>query len=216
MQYNHHSFFKGDIVDFIVAPESNDKKTNNLRRSLAQHMPYKLVILKKIDESFFLVAVGKDTNRKTPLELETNYGPLFVKTRTFYRIDADSLLRTSDIYFKINKIDAVQLIYTSHNSLLKEDAERNALKRARIAQAKSAKTQRHKAAKAYQRKLEERYRVPYEIATINNDHKRMQEIIDIVGYAPFQPGLSSGKKEAPSPVATFNPKPYNGGRFSPK
>ena len=69
-----------------------------------------------------------------------------------------------------------------------------------------------------QKKLEDQYKGPYEIAVINNVTKRMKEIEDIVGYAPGRkgPGSGSSKRNGKVLYTHFNPHPCSGGRFSPK
>lgn len=54
----------------------------------------------------------------------------------------------------------------------------------------------------------------YRNAVISNDRKEMKRIADILGYEPTERGLSSSSIKTAYSVK--NPKPYQGGRFSPK
>jgi hypothetical protein len=54
----------------------------------------------------------------------------------------------------------------------------------------------------------------YRNSVISNDRQEMQRITSILGYTPIERGLSSSNNRAEYNVK--NPKPYQGGRFSPK
>ena len=54
----------------------------------------------------------------------------------------------------------------------------------------------------------------YRNAVMSNDRKEMKRIADLLGYEPTERGLSSSTKRTEYSVK--NPKPYQGGRFSPK
>lgn len=218
MENNHPRFYRGDIVDLVESSPVDNKKINNIRKTLFSAKPYKLIILRQLDDNLYLVVICKATSGKTQIKVDTNKNPLYVKVSSFFSIDACSLCLCRDLYFKKNKSQVVEEIYSLHNELVeKRKIERRNKKRKEreVAQRKKAlkRQEREK-----QKKLEDQYKGPYEIAVINNDTKRMKEIEDIVGYAPGRkgPGTGSGKRNGNVLYSNFNPRPYSGGRFSPK
>ena len=211
-------FRRGDIVDFDWADDAESRKTQNIRNALQTAKPYKLIILRPIDDKNYLVVVCKAEEKKTQMKIDTDAGPLYVKLLSFYPIDSDCLRHCSDINFKENSIQIVEKIYTSHNSLIEKN------KKARLEKVKATrKIEEEKRAKkrqerAAQHELEKRYTGPYEMAVMNNDTKAMREIERIVGYAPGQKGSSRGysKRNGKVLYSNFNPRPCSGGRFTPK
>ena len=211
-------FYRGDIVDLIEAPTVENKKVNNVRKALFCAKPYKLIILRPLDDNMYLVAVCKETSEKTQFEIVTNREPLYVKLSGFFSIDACSLRLCSDLWFKKNKGQVVEEIYTLHNELVEKRRVEQQEKRRREREAAQKKNAQKRKERENQKKLEEQYKGPYEIAVMNNDTKRMKEIEDIVGYAPGRkgPGTGSSKRNGKVLYTNFNPRPYSGGRFSPK
>ena len=211
-------FYRGDIVDLIESAPVDNKKISNIRKTLFSAKPYKLIILRQLDDNLYLVVICKETAGKTQIVVDTNKELLYVKVSSFFSIDACSLRLCSDLWFKRNKSQVVEDIYTLHNELVeKRKAEQHEKKR-KEREAAQRKMAVKKQAKEKQKKLEEQYKGPYEIAVMNNDTKRMKEIENIVGYAPGRkgPGSGSSKRNGKVLYTNFNPRPYSGGRFSPK
>lgn len=211
-------FYRGDIVDLIEAPLADNKKINNIRKALFCTKPYKLIILRPLDDNLYLVAVCKEASEKTQLDVGTNKEPLHVKLSGFFSIDAYSLRLCSDLWFKKNKSIVVEEIYTLHNALVEKRNEEQREKRRKEREVAQKKKAIKRKERDKQNKLEDQYKGPYEIAVMNNDTKRMKEIEDIVGYAPGRkgPGSGSSKRNGKVLYTHFNPRPCSGGRFSPK
>ena len=211
-------FFRGDIVELVPSTAVVSKKLQNIRQTLYSAKAYKLIVLRQLEDSMYLVVVCKKTPGKTQITFETNQEPLYVKAMGFFPIDASSLQLCSDVYFKKKRSQVVEEIYNVHNELvaqrrneaiekIRQQREKERLQKEAVRQAKTA-----------QRQLENRYKRSYEIAVINNDTQRMKEIEKIVGYAPGQqgPGPGSGKRNGKVLYSNFNPRPCSGGRFTPK
>lgn len=211
-------FYRGDIVELIEAPVVDNKKIINIRKALLCAKPYKLIILRPMDDNMYLVAVCKETSEKTQLEISTNKEPLYVKLSGFFSIDACSLCLCSGLWFKKNKGQVVEEIYTLHNELVEKRRAEQQEKRRKEREAAQKKNSQKRQERDKQKKLEDQYKGPYEIAVMNNDTKRMKEIEDIVGYAPGRkgPGSGSSKRNGKVLYTHFNPRPCSGGRFSPK
>lgn len=56
----------------------------------------------------------------------------------------------------------------------------------------------------------------YEIASMNNDKARMQEIVDELGFAPIRGNYKGGQSCTSNGTAESYYRPLNGGGFSPK
>lgn len=211
-------FHRGDIVDLINAPPVNDKKINNIRKVLLSTKPHKLIILRQLDDNLYLVVICKESSGKTQLEVNTNKKSLHIKVTSFFPIDAPSLRLCSDMWFKKDKRQVVEDIYLLHNELVEKKKNERQEKRKKKREAAQKKATAKRQAREQQKKLEEKYKHPYEIAVMNNDNKRMKEIEDIVGYAPGRkgPGSSSNNRNGKVMSTSFNPRPYSGGKFSPK
>lgn len=211
-------FYRGDIVELIEAPPVENKKINNIRKILLSMKPHKLIILRSLDDNLYLVAVCQETSGKTQMEVDTNQNTLYVKASSFFSIDASSLRFCGDLWFKKNKSQVVEDIYTLHNELVEKRKVEQHEKRRKEREAAQKKNAIKRQAREKQKKLEEQYKGPYEIAVMNNDTKRMKEIESIVGYAPGRkgPGSGSSKRNGKVLYTNFNPRPCSGGRFSPK
>lgn len=218
MENIYPHFYRGDIVDLIEAPAVENKKVNNIRKTLLSAKPYKLIILRQLDDSLYLVVICKETSGKTQIELETNRDPLYVKVSSFFSIDISSLRLCGDLWFKKNKSQVVEEIYTLHNELVEKRKVEQQEKRRKEREAAQKKNAQKRKERNKQKKLEDQHKGPYEIAVMNNDTKKMKEIEDIVGYAPGRkgPGSGSSKRNGKVLYTHFNPRPCSGGRFSPK
>ena len=211
-------FYRGDIVDLIEAPPVDNKKISNIRKTLLSAKPYKLIVLRQLDDDLYLVVVCKETSGKMQTEIETNKNSLYVKALSFFSIDASSLHLCGGLWFKKNKSQVVEDIYTLHNELVEKRKAEQCEKKRKEREAIQKKNAVKRQAREKQKKLEEQYKGPYEIAVMNNDTKRMKEIESIVGYAPGRKGSGSGSSKRNGKVlyTNFNPHPCSGGRFSPK
>ena len=211
-------FYRGDIVDLIEAPPVDNKKINNIRNTLLSAKPYKLIVLRQLDDKLYLVVVCKETSGKTQTEIDTNENTLYVKVSSFFSIDASSLRLCGNLRFKKNKSQVVEDIYTLHNELVEKHKAEQREKKHKERKAAQQKNTIKRQERERQKKLEDQYKGPYEIAVMNNDTKRMKEIENIVGYAPDRkgPGSGSSKRNGKVVYTNFNPRPCSGGRFSPK
>lgn len=211
-------FYRGDIVELIEAPPVDNKKINNIRKALHSMKPHNLIILRPLDDNLYLVAVCQEASGKTQMVVDTNKKSLHVKASSFFSIDASSLRLCGDLWFKKNKSQVVEDIYTLHNELVEKRKIEQQEKRRKEREATQKKNAIKRQAREKQKKLEDQYKGPYEIAVMNNDTKRMKEIEDIVGYAPGRkgPGSGSSKRNGKVLYTHFNPRPCSGGRFSPK
>ena len=218
MENSYPQFYRGDIVDLIEAPAADKKKINNIRKTVLSAKPYKLIVLRQLDDGLYLVVICKETSGKTQIMLDTNKRPLYVKVSSFFSIDAGSLRLCGDLWFKKNKSQVVEEIYTLHNEVVEKRRAEQQEKRKKEREAAQKKNAQKRQERNKQKKLEDQYKGPYEIAVINNDTKRMKEIEDIVGYAPGRkgPGSGSSKRNGKVLYTHFNPHPCSGGRFSPK
>lgn len=203
-------FHRGDLVDLVTAADVPPSKVKGLRNVLFSMGPHKLLIMKQLSDRMYLVAVCRESPDKAQIRVDTNCGPLFVRTKKFEIIDEASLRMCTGLVL-INPKLSVSKVYDSYNTLKEMSLKKQEEEREKRRQ----KHQKNVQQKQTQRTLEERYKKEYEFATINNDRKAMQRIVDIVGY---EPGLGSrGPAKAKcSSFAHTNPKPYQGGRFSPK
>ena len=218
MENTYPLFYRGDIAELIEAPPIDDKKINNIRKTLLSAKPYKLIILRQLNDNLYLVVACKETAGKTQLGFDTNKNTLYVKVSSFFSIDASSLRLCGDLWFKRNKSQVVEDIYTLHNELVEKRKVKQREKRCKECEAAQMKTAIKRQAREKQKKLEDQYKGPYEIAVMNNDTKRMKEIESIVGYAPGRkgPGIGGSKRNGKVLYTNFNPHPYSGGSFSPK
>ena len=203
-----------------------------MRDKLSQQTPYKMIILRELGDELYLVAICKEGPIDIQLSFETNKGALFVKTLRFYCIDRDSLIKCEDCSFRKFEHNVVAKIYDDHyvqiEECKKKKAETADRRRERLAQRKEnrkrkkeqarqraiAKRERKRNAALERRQLEKLYENEYELAIISNDRGRMQQIESIVGYAPNYREKNPARKKTGCSVT--NPKPYQGGRFSPK
>ena len=218
MENTYPAFFRGDIVDLIEAPPVDNKKIKNIRKTLLSANPYKLIVLRQLYDNLYLVVVCKETPGKTQLAADTNRETLYVKTSSFFSIDANSLQLCGDLWFKRNKCQVVEDIYLLHNEWVEKRKAEQYEKKRKDREAAQKKMAVKRKAREKQKQLEEQYKGPYEIAIMNNDTVKMQEIEKIVGYAPGRkgPGSGCGKRNGKVLYTNFNPYPYSGGSFTPK
>lgn len=218
MENTYSHFFRGDVVELIEAPPVDNKKIKNIRKTLFAAKPYKLIVLRQLEDNLYLVVICKETSGKTQLIADTNKNPLYVKVSSFFSIDGDSLRLCGDLWFKRNKSLVVEDIYNLHNTLVEQRKAEQHEKKQKEREAARKKMAVKRQAQEKQKKLEEKYKVPYEIAIMNNDTVKMQEIEKIVGYAPGRKGPGSGgsKRNGKVLYTNFNPHPYSGGSFTPK
>ena len=66
-------FQRGTIVDPVWNNDTTTKKTQKARKNLQQTQPYKLIVLRKIDENNYLVAICKKEKKNTQLEIDSVY-----------------------------------------------------------------------------------------------------------------------------------------------
>ena len=183
-----------------------------MRNNLYSQNPDKLIILKKTDDDCYLVAICKRVAKKTQIQEEVNDGMLYIKTDEFYVIDEHCLELCKGMYFKKNKTQVVNRIYTVHNRKIEKDREREQQKRQEVLQKnRELRNEREK-----RRKLEESFQREYELAVINNNRKRMNEIINTLGYAPITRGVKSGRGKKAVPYSFAGYKPLEAGSFTPK
>ena len=120
MPYDFPLFFRGDIADVVDSIPVTDKNINNIRKTLLTAKPFKVIILRQLDNRLYLVAVCKEAAGKTNLKVDTNKYPLYVKVLSFYSIDECSLRLCRDIYPNKNKCLVVAEIYDLHNKLIEK------------------------------------------------------------------------------------------------
>lgn len=218
MEDNYPHFYRGDIVELMEAPPVENRKINNIRKTLLSMKPHKLIILRPLNDNLYLVAVCQEISWKTQMVVDTNKKALYVKASGFFSIDGSSLHLCGDLWFKKNKSQVVEDIYILHNELVEKRKIERHKKRQKKRKAAQKKNAIKRQAREKQTKLEEQYKIPYEIAVINNDIQRIKEIESIVGYAPGRTESESGlsKRNGKVLYTNFNPRPCNGGRFSPK
>lgn len=202
---------RGDIVElqlFNGDSIEKQKKYNALLNLNAE----KLVILRQLDETSFLVALCRHSKIKTNLILPTNKGDLYIYVKQFQSVD-ESLIKLCDTYFE-DSYSAVSAIYDCHNQYIERRVEAKKEKREK----QNAKIKKRREEKLRQRSLEQQYKGAYDIAILNNDRKRMNEIESIVGGSPCRSGKGYATASCSRKVSDkyFNPQPLNGGRFTPK
>lgn len=90
----------------------------------------------------------------------------------------------------------ISLRHTLHNELVEKRKVEQQEKRRKEREAVQKKNAIKRQAREKQKKLEDQYKGPYEIAVMNNDTQRMKEIESIVGYAPGRKGPGSGSSKA--------------------
>lgn len=223
---------RGDIVDFVIRPQVENNDIQVMRNKLAKETPYKLIILRELDTDLFLVAICKAGPICNALSFETNKGALFVKTLPFFSIDRDSLVKCKEIRFRNFEHNVVAKIYDDHYVQIEKCKKRSAeaeekrkhrlalrkenraRKREQARQKSIRKRERKRNAALERRKLEMMYENEYELAIISNNKKRMKEIESIVGYAPNYRDKNPARKKSSCSIS--NPRPFQGGRFSPK
>lgn len=209
---------RGDIVELKLLTGDDFENQNKYKALLALN-PEKLIILRRIDETSFLVALGKHSQIKTTLSLPTNQGDLYIYVKQFYAVE-ECFLKSCDTYFG-ETFESVSSIYNFHNQYIElrkaRTAQKLKLQRQKREQ-QNAKIKKRKEDKANQRKLEQQYKVAYDNAVINNDRQSMKTIEAIVGCAPCQSGkgYSTSSCSRKTSAKYFNPKPMSGGRFTPK
>lgn len=173
----------GDIVEIVVS-----YKTKGIVKERLQ----KIVILKILNNEFYVCDFSLASNKKAFRKVQTNLGNGFAKVSFIYTINEE---RCKDIGLRlINPQRQIQFILRK-NEEWKLACEEKRIKRA---QAKIAKEQKHiermnkqKQLKAERRKKERKCITAYSIAMMNNDKARMKEIESIVGYAPIAGGGKS-------------------------
>ena len=95
--------------------------------------------------------------------------PLYVKVSSFFSIDVSSLRLCGDLWYKKNKSQVVEEIYTLHNELVEKRKVEQQEKRRKEREAAQKKNAQKRKERNKQKKLEDQYKGPYEIAVMNND-----------------------------------------------
>ena len=228
-------FHSGDIVDFLWLDGAKTKEEQNNRNTLNAVQPFKLVVLRAIDENDYLVAVCKARKRRTQLTLKTNTAPLYIRPLSFYQIDSDCLHSCHEITFQENSRWIVDRIYETHNRLveqrkqekvvtLKEKKRNKAIiprKRKSANEKNEEQQKRRRLKKRFNRAMntqENKCIGQYEIAVMNNDKGTMREIVKKAGHFLEEKGDRKGyhTKNGKILYSHFNPHPCSGGRFTPK
>lgn len=234
------NFHCGDIVDFILPGTKLKSKAQRKRNALHSITPYKLIVLRPLENTDYLVAICENTARKTQLIVKTDSEPLYVKTTDLYIIDEECLHPCSSISPFENPAEVVSKICTLHNEyteavkkkkLYEKRKMKNEQERQRKIDKKHQKKhkkdklgtmspaerqlfkQEKKIRKLRQKQHQEVLSNQYEIAVMNNDHKRMKEL-ENSGYN----GTKARYRTRNGKVlyTNFNPHPSAGGSFTPK
>ena len=204
-------FLPGDIINLISINPSLPKEKQKKRIAVSQRNPHKLIVIERIDSEHYLVAIGKRKESKTQLKVNTNRGPMYVITSSFYPIDVHSISGCNNIHFLNSKEEIVESIIKSHSSFILAEKKKQLIEKRKL---KAAKKHKKIVDRATQKKLEKNYSLKYEIAVMNNDKKKMRDIESIAGSA-----LYSGRYKTRNGkvlYSSFNPHPSSGGMFTPK
>lgn len=206
---------RGDVVELNASCAENFSAKE---KSLARLTPDNLVVLRKLEDGNLLVALCRNQSTNRTVCLQTSLTPIYAYIKQFYSVSPQHVLKSPQKLF--SPYCAVSEIYTEHNKWIDENKSKREKKRQKkaekIEKAKN-KAKARKRAIIAKRKAEEHYEKLYEISAMNNDKKQMQEIIEKVGYVPYRgKGGTSISQIKKSSQIHFNPKPLNGGRFSPK
>lgn len=196
------SFSKGDIVELVATKRVSNKQINHMRSNVRKMNPNKLIVLRAVEPNIYLVALSYRSRKKTQLQVKTNDGSYFVNTRRFFTIDTDAIRCCESISFKDSRLQVVNDIYDSHNAeVLSMKLKREERQRKRMELKIPISEVEH-------------YAKLYEMAVISNDRHAMQTIVDKVGCVPLMKG--GARSASKSIYEVNNPRPYVGGRFSPK
>ena len=179
-----------------------------MRKELANLRPEKLLVIKRLDTppNTYLVAVCKKEKAESWVKVQTNYGWRYVRVEDFKIIDTDAIQKTPNIVL-IEKDEAIREIYEAFHIEQKE-RRKAAYQKKMIEEHK--KTQRKKDSFEQKKGIER----AYEVATITNQKDMQRKIVKDVGYVPGGWRRTSLTEEKGRGIV--NPKPYQGGRFSPK
>lgn len=211
-------FRRGDLVNFIWQDNADSEKVQNKRNIIQKMNPYKLIILRPIDEDNYLVAVCRKQEYKTQMIVETNEAPLYINTKFFGAIDCSCLTLCNEIFTCESRFKIVEEIYALHNANIQEKKQKH-LEKIRVQkEVQRKKHAKKKLERAEKRAQEKRYIAPYEFAIINNDLEQKQKIESLVGCAPGQKGSSRGLSKQNRQVlySNLNPRPFSGGSCTPK
>lgn len=216
---NQRYFKRGDVVSFKHPhSEVQHGKIKKIRNEINRIKADALMVLNPIHHSkydlyqLYLVALCYKETTKLSTVVKTNEGELRVAYEELYWIDVESIHPTD-----IKVIDEIEmivpLVLSKYDEIKKREQNRRRRKRKREeAKAKQKElTPQQKAAE--QHKLAKKLQREYEVAIINNDTRKMQKIENQIGYAPLF-GANPAKRKSNN--YRTNPKPYSGGRFSPK
>ena len=213
---------RGDIVELGIYSGENSTKKKKYT-AISNMKPDKLVVIRRTDENTILVAMCSYTQKKSSTVFQTNVGDIYIQTKCFYPLDL-LFVKSCNVYL-INSYDAINRIYNAHNQWVEDCKKRREveriLKQKRREEMKRKNSMRNeikRREKQQQHEKENRYSRAYEIAIINNDRKEMERIEKIVGHPPCQSsrGYTSSCRKGRISNKSFNPKPLNGGKFSPK
>ncbi len=206
-------FHRGELVEL---------SKDNISKELRSANPYKLIILRPIEDEKYLVALCYALPKKGRIMIETSDGPLYVRVRTFYNAHFTNLrhcMIQTDGYSR----DVVEKNYREHEKYLVKQRKRRIKRQAKKA---DVHVQKQLEKKKVNRRAQSDFGTEYEIAVINNDTKRMREIKETVGYDPrfngsnrkysTGPSRGSGKRNGRVLYSNFNPRPSSGGCFTPK
>ena len=201
-----YGFRKGDVVELITACSKNDPDIKQYNR-IWHSNPHKLIILRKLDEGNFLVAICKKTTKNSDLILvASKKEKLYVIAKKFAAVP-EKFIKISNCYFE-NPQKNVDEIYQKHDDIIEEKRKAREIEEQKRIEAQKNRKERQKEIEAYTK--------AYDLAVMTNDKAKMREIVSIIGYVPGQ--SSKGYATASSKVSNkyFNPKPMHGGGFTPK
>ena len=195
-------FSIGDLLE-IRSDMKKEQKKNLLHRQFPLLKDsvngVRCIVLERLDCSRVLVSPCDVSKSKKRLPNYLDLGvkcvdqTIFVSTQISYEVEEE--------WFELSKLSPLA---NPQNLIAEIQFGKEQFRRKKL-----LKNQRENEKR--QRLLE--YRKKYEIAIMNNDREAMQAIVDELGYAPIGHGSS---KVRSVPYTCKNPKPYQGGRFSPK
>lgn len=212
---NDTPFVRGDVIELNISRAEDFSKAEKALLKLA---PYSLVVLRKLEDGNLLVSMCRNRVGNHTVCLQTLSSPLYAHIKQFYSVNPQNVSKNCQ---KLSSpYNAVSEIYNEHNKWIEKSKAKREKKKQERQQEKEEnkrKQKAHQRAKIKKRKEEEHYEKLYEISAINNDRKQMQKIIKKVGYVPYRGkgGTTVSRIKKATPIYV-NPKPLNGGRFSPK
>lgn len=188
------NFSTGDLLEY------SSKLTTNTKNKLNRRFP-EFARCKNQVRCIFVRMVDEERCEVIPCTIKT-------KSTAAICFDTELLGQKNNILVCIKKSYTIKVKYLSYNSVYHLINPTASVEH--IFQIRKNEEKKRLLDKKRKNDLHRKYRN----AVISNDHKEIVRVIKELGYEPIEAGLSSSNQK--NRYKGSNPKPYQGGRFTPK